>query len=85
MAIPSSIDTGFALPKIEEFEKKLHRKTKAISSVIPNPTGYLYTREELQKLAEIALKHDIVIISDEVYREYVYEEKSKFLCQSFQN
>lgn len=74
VAVPSTIDTGFALPAIEEFEKKITDKTRAIIICNPgNPTGYLYTREELQKLAEIALKHDIVIISDEVYREYVYD------------
>lgn len=74
VAIPSSIETGFALPTIEEFEEKITSKTKAILICNPgNPTGYLYTKEELKKLAEIALKHDIVIISDEVYREYVYD------------
>lgn len=74
VAIPSTIDTGFALPSMDEFEKKITDKTKAILICNPgNPTGYLYTREELQKLADIALKHDIVIISDEVYREYVYD------------
>lgn len=74
VAIPSTIDTGFALPSISEFEKKITPKTKAIIICNPgNPTGYLYTREELQELAKIAVKHDIVIISDEVYREYVYD------------
>ena len=59
------------MPPIEDFEKKITSKTRAILICNPgNPTGYLYTREELQKLADIALKHDIVIISDEVYREY---------------
>ncbi|MGZ5209847.1 MAG: pyridoxal phosphate-dependent aminotransferase [Kaistella sp.] len=76
VAVPSTIDTGFALPPIEEFEKKITDKTRAIIICNPgNPSGYLYTREELQKLAEIALKHDIVVISDEVYREYVYDGK----------
>ena len=74
VAVPSSIETGFALPSMEEFEKKITPKTRAILICNPgNPTGYLYTREELQKLAQIALKHDIVIIADEVYREYVYD------------
>ncbi|MCC2591096.1 pyridoxal phosphate-dependent aminotransferase [Chryseobacterium sp. MFBS3-17] len=78
VAIPSTIDSGFALPPMEEFEKKITAKTKAIIICNPgNPTGYLYTREELQKLADIALKHDIVIISDEVYREYVYDGKQQ--------
>ncbi|MBW8359901.1 MAG: pyridoxal phosphate-dependent aminotransferase [Weeksellaceae bacterium] len=78
VAVPSTIDTGFALPPIEEFEKKITPKTRAIIICNPgNPTGYLYTREELKKLADIALKHDIVIISDEVYREYVYDGKQQ--------
>lgn len=76
VAIPSSIETGFALPPMEDFEKKITPKTKAIILCNPgNPTGYVYTREELQKLAQIAVKHDIVIISDEVYREYVYDHE----------
>lgn len=78
VAVPSKIDDGFALPPMEDFEKKITDKTKAIIICNPgNPTGYLYTREELQKLAEIVLKHDIVIISDEVYREYVYDGKQQ--------
>lgn len=84
VAIPSSIETGFALPPIEDFEKKITSKTRAIIICNPgNPTGYLYTREELQKLAEIALKHDIVIISDEVYREYVYDGKQQISMLAF--
>ncbi|WP_407485324.1 pyridoxal phosphate-dependent aminotransferase [Elizabethkingia miricola] len=83
-SIPSSIETGFALPPIEEFEKKITDKTKAILICNPgNPTGYLYTREELAKLAGIALKHDIVVISDEVYREYVYDGKSQVSMLAF--
>lgn len=84
VAIPSTIDTGFALPPIEEFEKKITPKTKAILICNPgNPTGNLYTKEELQKLAKIALKHDIVIISDEVYREYVYDGEKQISMFSF--
>lgn len=84
VAVPSSIDTGFALPPIEDFEKKITDKTRAIIICNPgNPTGYLYTREELQKLADIALKHDIVIISDEVYREYVYDGKQQISMFEF--
>ena len=84
VAIPSTIDTGFALPPIEEFERKITPKTKAILICNPgNPTGYLYTKEELQKLAHIALKHDIVIISDEVYREYVYDGKQQVSMLEF--
>ena len=78
VAVSSTIESGFALPPIEEFEKKITNKTRAIIICNPgNPTGYLYTPEELKKLSEIALKHDIVIISDEVYREYVYDGKQQ--------
>lgn len=84
VAIPSTIDTGFALPPIKEFEKKITPKTRAIIICNPgNPTGYLYTREELQQLADIALKHDIVVISDEVYREYVYDGKQQVSMLEF--
>lgn len=84
VAIPSSIDTGFALPPIEEFEKKITDKTRAIVVCNPgNPTGYLYSREELQQLANIAVKHDLVIISDEVYREYVYDGKQQVSMLEF--
>ena len=72
--IVSSIDNGFALPDIAEFEKAITSKTKAIIICNPgNPTGYLYTKDEIQKLKEIVLKHDIFLISDEVYREFVYD------------
>lgn len=84
VAVPSSIDTGFALPPIEEFEKKITDKTRAIVVCNPgNPTGYLYSREELQQLANIAVKHDLVIISDEVYREYVYDGKQQVSMLEF--
>lgn len=84
VAVPSSIDTGFALPSMEEFEKKITNKTRAIIICNPgNPTGYLYTREELKKLADIALKYDIVIISDEVYREYVYDGQQQVSILEF--
>lgn len=84
VSVPSSIDTGFALPPMAELEAKITDKTKAILICNPgNPAGYLYTREELQQLAEIALKHDIVIISDEVYREYVYDGKQQISMLEF--
>ncbi|MGV8915735.1 MAG: pyridoxal phosphate-dependent aminotransferase [Kaistella sp.] len=84
VAVTSTIETGFALPPVEEFEKKITPKTKAILICNPgNPTGYLYTREELQKLADMALKYDIVIISDEVYREYVYDGKQQISMFDF--
>ena len=72
--IQASIDTGFALPPISDFEKLITEKTKAILLCNPgNPTGYLYTKEEVKQLADLALKHDIFIVSDEVYREFAYE------------
>lgn len=84
VAVPSTIDTGFALPPIEEFEKKITENTRAILICNPgNPSGYLYTREELLQLAEIALKYDIAIISDEVYREYVYDGKQQISMLDF--
>ena len=84
VAVPSTIDTGFALPPISDFEKKITAKTKAIIICNPgNPSGYVYTREELQQLADIAIKHDIAIISDEVYREYVYDGKQAISMLDF--
>ena len=72
--IKASIDNNFALPPISEFEKLISDKTKAILLCNPgNPTGYLYTKEEVQQLADLALKHDLFIVSDEVYREFAYE------------
>lgn len=73
--IVSSIDDDFALPPIEEFEKLISKKTKAILICNPgNPTGYLYSKEELEKLKDLAIKHDLFLIADEVYREFVYED-----------
>ncbi len=70
----SDINDGFALPPIAEFEKAISDKTKAIIVCNPNnPTGYLYSLEELQVLKEIAIKHDLYLIADEVYREFVYD------------
>ncbi len=72
--IEASIENNFALPPIEEFEKLITDKTKAILICNPgNPTGYLYTKEEVKKLADLALKHDLFVVSDEVYREFAYE------------
>ena len=72
--IESSIDTGFALPPIAEFEKKITDKTKAIMICNPgNPTGYLYSEEELNQLKEIVIKYDLFLIADEVYREFTYD------------
>tara|TARA_B110000046_G_scaffold97901_1_gene105529 strand:+ start:117 stop:1310 length:1194 start_codon:yes stop_codon:yes gene_type:complete len=72
--INSSIESGFALPKVEEFEKKITSKTKAILICNPgNPTGYLYSQEELNKLRDIVKKHDLYLFADEVYREFCYD------------
>ena len=70
----SKIEDNFALPPIEEFEKLITPKTKAILICNPgNPTGYLYSKEEIKKLASIVKKHDLFLIADEVYREFVYD------------
>jgi aspartate aminotransferase len=70
----SKIEENFALPAIEEFEKLITSRTKAILICNPgNPTGYLYSKEEIQKLADIVKKHDLFLIADEVYREFVYD------------
>ena len=72
--IESSIENDFALPPIEAFEKKITDRTKAILICNPgNPTGYLYSEEEIIKLKDLALKHDLFLIADEVYREFVYD------------
>lgn len=72
--IPSSIEDGFALPPIDAFEKAITPRTKAIMICNPNnPTGYLYSREELEVLKEICLKHDLFLFSDEAYREFCYD------------
>jgi aspartate aminotransferase len=74
--IASSIETGFALPPIADFEKSITSKTKAIMICNPgNPTGYLYSREELEVLKQLALKYDLFLFADEVYREFCYDGK----------
>ena len=70
----STLDEGFALPAISEFEKLITPKTKAILICNPgNPTGYLYSESEIQQLADLVKKHDLFLIADEVYREFVYD------------
>lgn len=74
--ITAQIETGFALPPISEFEKLITPKTKAILICNPsNPTGYLYSDEELMQLKAIVLKHNLFLFADEVYREFCYTEK----------
>lgn len=72
--VKSAIEKDFALPPVEELESLITPGTKAIMICNPNnPTGYLYSRADLEKLAEIAVKHDLFLISDEVYREFCYD------------
>lgn len=72
--IATNINNGFALPAIEEFEKLITPKTKAILICNPgNPTGYLYSKEELETLRDIVIKHDLFLFADEVYREFCYD------------
>ncbi len=72
--ITSHIETGFALPPIEDFEKVITPRTKGIMICSPNnPTGYLYSKEEMYKLKDICLKHDLYLFSDEAYREFCYD------------
>lgn len=75
--ILSYIDNGFALPSISEFEKLITDKTKAIIICNPNnPTGYLYSKEEMEALKQLVLKHDLYLFSDEAYREFCYDGRS---------
>lgn len=75
----SGIESGFALPPIDAFEKLITSKTKAILICNPgNPTGYLYSKGEILKLAEIVKKHDLFLIADEVYREFIYDGEEHF-------
>ena len=74
--VTSHIENGFALPPVDDFEKAITPRTKAILLCNPsNPTGYVYTPEELQRIKEIVVKHDLFLFSDEVYREFVYNGK----------
>ncbi len=77
--VTASIETGFALPPIEEIEKKITPKTKGIVICNPgNPTGYLYSKEELEQLRTIVQKHDLFLFADEVYREFCYDGAKPF-------
>ena len=74
--IRSFIETGFSLPAISEFEKAITPKTKGIMICNPgNPTGYLYSKSELEALRDLVKKHDLFLLSDEVYREFCYDDK----------
>lgn len=74
VSVPSSIESGFALPPISALEAVITPRTKALLVCNPgNPTGYVYRRDELEALRDMALKHDLFVIADEVYREFVYD------------
>ena len=71
--VPSSIETGFALPPVEKFEELVTERTKAILICNPNnPTGYLYSRKEMNQIRDLVKKYDLYLFSDEVYREFIY-------------
>jgi len=77
--VKSYIDNGFALPPISEFEKLITPKTKGIVICNPNnPTGYLYSKEELLQLRDVVKKHDLYLFADEVYREFCYDGNTHF-------
>ena len=79
--IPSGIDSGFALPPIADFEKSITPRTKAILVCNPNnPTGYLYSEDELEVLRQLVLKYDLYLIADEVYREFCYDGHQHHSC-----
>jgi len=81
--ITSTIENGFALPSIEEFEKAITPKTRGIIICNPNnPTGYLYSRKELEDLSRIVRKYDLYLYSDEVYREFCYDNSEHFSAMS---
>jgi aspartate aminotransferase len=83
--IPSHIEDGFALPPIEAFEKAVTPRTKAIMICNPNnPTGYLYSREELEVLKKICLDHDLFLFSDEAYREFCYDGRKHISALSLE-
>ena len=73
--VTAQLEDNFALPPIDEFEAAITDKTRAIILCNPgNPTGYIYTKEEMKAIAQLAIKHDLFIVADEVYREFAYEE-----------
>lgn len=77
--VTSTIETGFALPPVSEIEAKITSKTKAIVICNPgNPTGYLYSKAELEQLRDIVKKHDLFLFADEVYREFCYDGAQPF-------
>ncbi|HNF71783.1 MAG TPA: pyridoxal phosphate-dependent aminotransferase [Chitinophagaceae bacterium] len=83
--ISSSIRDGFRLPPIEDFERNISPRTRAIMICNPNnPTGYLYSEEEMQVLKDLCLKHDLFLFSDEAYREFCYDGHTHFSAMNLQ-
>ena len=83
-SIPGDIEEGFVLPAIEEFEKLITPKTKGIMICNPNnPTGYLYTQQEMNAIRDLVKKYDLYLFSDEVYREFCLYRRSLYLSFSF--
>lgn len=77
--VASGLDTNFALPPLADFESRITARTRAILICNPgNPTGYLYSREEIGQLARLVKKHDLFLIADEVYREFTYDGQSHY-------
>ncbi len=82
--VVSSIESGFALPDIADFERLISARTRAILICNPsNPTGYLYSREELEKLEDLVLRRDLFLIADEAYREFAYDGRTQHSILSF--
>ena len=83
LPVVSIIENGFALPRVEEFEKMITPKTRGILICNPNnPTGYLYTKEELEKISALIRKYDLFLYCDEVYREFCYDGATHFSCMN---
>ena len=83
--VTTDISTGFALPSVTEFEKLITPRTKAILICNPNnPTGYLYSRNELEQIRQIVLKYNLFLFSDEVYREFCYDGCEHFSCMQLE-
>ncbi|MDR2466096.1 MAG: pyridoxal phosphate-dependent aminotransferase [Prevotellaceae bacterium] len=79
--LTTNIESGFALPPVEEFEKAITPRTRALLLCNPNnPTGYRYSRAELEKVREMVARHDLFLISDEVYRDFCYGDEPYFSC-----
>ena len=71
--VTTTIEEGFALPSVEQFEELINERTRGILICNPNnPTGYLYTRQEMNRIRDLVIKHDLFLFSDEVYREFIY-------------